>query len=146
MKESISSLEVLLETMKPTLNPGVFVYTVIANDLNIASDHIIALVREPEGLSLIVSEIFAKQNNLPILCRCAWITLTVNSDLEAVGFTAVFSKALGDSGISCNVVAGAHHDHIFVPVQCSAKAMEVLNDLQSVSLLPNHNLGRDKGM
>lgn len=139
MKESISNLEVLLGTMKPILNPGVFVYTPVANSIKIDSEQIIASVRESEGLSLIVSEIFAKQNNLPILCRCAWITLTVNSDLEAVGFTAVFSKALGDAGISCNVVAGAYHDHIFVPVQCSAKAMKVLNDLQLASLSPNHS-------
>jgi hypothetical protein len=38
----------------------------------------------------------------------------VASDLAAVGLTAVFAAALGAEAISCNVVAGYHHDHLFV--------------------------------
>ncbi len=60
---------------------------------------------------------------------CAWITLKVNSALEAVGLTAAFSSALGDAGISCNVIAAYHHDHIFVPLQEAQKALEVLEHL-----------------
>jgi uncharacterized protein len=59
----------------------------------------------------------------------AWITLTVHSALEAVGLTAAFSKALADVNISCNVVAGYYHDHIFVPQQDAEKAMAVLESL-----------------
>jgi uncharacterized protein len=37
---------------------------------------------------------------------------------------------LGDAGISCNVVAAAFHDHIFVPIEKADLAMKVLQDLQ----------------
>jgi uncharacterized protein len=57
--------------------------------------------------------------------------LTVNSALEAVGLTAAFATALGNSGISCNVVAGACHDHIFVPLELADAAMHVLHLLQT---------------
>ena len=40
------------------------------------------------------------------------ITLTIHSSLTAVGLTAAFTTALGDAGISCNVVAAFYHDHI----------------------------------
>jgi hypothetical protein len=64
------------------------------------------------------------------LFRAAWITLTVHSDLNAVGLTAAFARALGDAGISCNVMAAAYHDHIFVPVDDAARAMNALLNLQ----------------
>jgi len=41
--------------------------------------------------------------------------------------TAAFSKALAENGIGCNVVAAFYHDHIFVPIQDTEKAMAVLN-------------------
>ena len=59
----------------------------------------------------------------------AWITLTVHSALDAVGLTAAFASALGDAGISCNVVAGYYHDHLFVGRADAQRAMGVLHKL-----------------
>jgi hypothetical protein len=42
------------------------------------------------------------------------ITLTVHSDLEAVGLLAKVSNKLAQEGISINVVSAYYHDHIFV--------------------------------
>jgi uncharacterized protein len=55
----------------------------------------------------------------------------VHSSLEAVGFTAAFSRALADNGISCNVVAAYYHDHLFVNKQDADKAINILNNLAS---------------
>jgi hypothetical protein len=63
--------------------------------------------------------------------HCASIPLNVNSDLNAVGLTAAFAKALGDEGINCNVVARAYHDHIFVPKELADKAEATLRRLQN---------------
>nr|WP_302848565.1 ACT domain-containing protein [Rhodobacter calidifons] len=55
--------------------------------------------------------------------------MTVQSDLAAVGLTAAFAGALGREGISCNVVAGYHHDHLFVPWDRRWDAMVALRAL-----------------
>ena len=90
----------------------------------------IATFREQEGLTMIVEESEASKAGLTPLFRAAWITLTVHSDLNAVGLTAAFARALGDANISCNVVAAAFHDHIFVPVDDAGRALAALEALQ----------------
>jgi hypothetical protein len=65
------------------------------------------------------------------LFRCAWISLSVHSDLAAIGFTAAFSSALGAEGISCNVVAAAYHDHVFVPYEQAQQALLCLQALST---------------
>ncbi len=90
----------------------------------------VVTVTEAEGLTLVLPEQQALDAGLAILFRAAWITLTVHSDLQAVGLTAAFATALGEAGISCNVVAGAYHDHIFVPVEKGESAMDALRALQ----------------
>ncbi|CAE6704219.1 MULTISPECIES: ACT domain-containing protein [Paraburkholderia] len=126
----VSDLSVLLKTLEPALNPGVFVFASVKDGHAIDPAVIVASIREPEGLSVITSEADAAISGLNPLFKCAWITLTVNSALEAVGLTAAFATALGRSGISCNVVAGAYHDHIFVPLESAQTAMHVLHQLQ----------------
>ena len=60
---------------------------------------------------------------------CSWITLNVVSDLQDVGLTAAFSNALAEEHISCNVIAGFNHDHIFIPKQDAEKALRTLIEL-----------------
>ncbi|AZP10680.1 ACT domain-containing protein [Undibacterium parvum] len=134
MTQPISDLNQLLKSMQPVLNPGVFVFASIARDqvyqvLDPAL--IVASIHEPEGLSVIMAEQDAQRYGLQPLFFCAWITLTVHSDLQAVGLTAAFATALGDAGISCNVVAGAYHDHLFVPLESAQQAMNELLALQN---------------
>ena len=133
MASPISDLKQLLASMEPILNPGVFVFTSLKDATAVDPEVVVAFIREAEGLSLVMREADALQRNLPILFRAAWITLKVHSDLQAVGLTAAFSSALGDAGISCNVVAGAYHDHIFVPLNSAERAMSVLRALQRES-------------
>jgi hypothetical protein len=126
----ISDLDELLRSMHPRLNDGVYVFLSSTTAADIADIEPIATFREDEGLSIIVEESQARATNLPILFRAAWITLTVNSDLYAVGLTAAVAGALAHKGISCNVVAGANHDHLFVPIELADAAMAALEELR----------------
>lgn len=127
----IHELKKLLANMEPTLNPGTYAFVAAPANLHVQPDQIIASVREPEGLSLVIPESLAQALDLPVSYSAAWITLTVHSDLAAIGLTAAFSAALGQAGISCNVVAGVHHDHLFVPAELAPQAMDVLAQLQA---------------
>ena len=143
MDQPISELNELLATMSPVHNPGCYVVTSTSDPTSLTLQDVVSSIQEPEGVSLIVCEQRAHELGLPIFLRCAWITLTVHSDLQAVGLTASFARALADEGIACNVVAGAHHDHIFVPVATVAAAMSALNNLQSRALRAHHSDNTD---
>jgi hypothetical protein len=134
MTQPISNLTMLLRSMEPVLHEGVYAYCTLPHDAQIAAFAPVVTVRESEGLTLVVPEEQAVAAGLPVLFRAAWISLTVHSDLEAVGLTAAFAGALGQAGLSCNVVAGAFHDHLFVPVAQAQKALQVLSDLQRHAL------------
>lgn len=133
MHNTIADLATLLRSMEPQLHPGVFVYASLPEGTDLSSISVVATFREVEGLTVITSEPEAIRANLPILFRAAWITLKVHSDLEAVGLTAAFADTLGKAGISCNVVAAAYHDHIFVPVDSAQAALDALQSLQEQS-------------
>ena len=106
----------------------------LAHGANVNALSPVATVVESEGITIIVPEEQAINAGLAVLLRVAWITLTVHSDLRAVGLTAAFSSALSQSGISCNVMSGAFHDHIFVPVEQARQALGVLQTLQQDSV------------
>ncbi len=126
---AIADLKEILTRLQPELHPGRYAFVALPSDMTLDPKHIVASVREPEGLSVILPEQVAQNLNLPVAFTVAWITLTVHSDLAAVGLTAAFSHALAQAGISCNVVAGVHHDHLFVPIEQSQQAMEALRAL-----------------
>jgi uncharacterized protein len=134
MTKPISNLTELLRTMQPLRNPGVYVYASIPLDTDTTTLRPLATFREQEGLTVVVEEAAAQRANLVVLFRCTWITLMVHSDLEAVGLTAAFAAVLGEANISCNVVAGSYHDHIFVPVELGDAAMKALKGLQQRNL------------
>ncbi|MFK0094677.1 ACT domain-containing protein [Pseudomonas sp. NPDC090592] len=121
-----TSIEKLLQSMQPVLNEGEYVFTHGAGPHTLNSEQVIASFREHEGWTVIVERKVADELSLPYQYVCAWITLTVHSSLEAVGLTAAFATALGNAGISCNVMAAYYHDHIFVGVKDADKAMAVL--------------------
>lgn len=126
----MSDLDRLLGALEPALHPGIFVFTQLPDGAAIGPEVIVASVREPEGLSVVLREDDVHRLGLPVLFRAAWITLSVPSALDAVGLTAAVATALAREGISCNVVAGACHDHLFVPIERSEDALAALQSLQ----------------
>lgn len=130
MAAAIKALEQLLSTMQPQLEPEIYVYCIWPLDKSWHGPLPLATFKEKEGLTLILTEQQAQDYQLDILFRARWISLTVHSDLEAVGLTAAFATALADAGLSCNVFAGAYHDHLLVPVHQAEAAMQALKQLQ----------------
>ncbi|WP_407316059.1 ACT domain-containing protein [Pseudomonas sp. nanlin1] len=124
-----TSLAHLLEHMSPQLNPGEYVFSTVSDPSVLDPHQLISSIREAEGLSVIVEHGYAEQLGLPFDYVAAWITLNVHSALSAVGLTAAFASALGQAQISCNVVAGHYHDHIFVAKADATRAMEVLKSM-----------------
>jgi uncharacterized protein len=119
-------LERLLRGMRPVLHPMPYGFAVGGNDALLIPPF--ATVAEDEGLTVVAD--LAEMRALG-LASDPWarISLTVESDLAAVGLTAAFATALGQQGISCNVIAGFHHDHLFVQWDRRADAMAALEAL-----------------
>jgi hypothetical protein len=124
-----NNLALLIRGMRPKLNKGEYVFTSVL-DIN-AIDRLSTLFefKEKEGITIVVERSKADELNLKYEFVASWITLMVHSALEAVGLTAAFSQVLTKHNISCNVVAGYYHDHIFVDVKDVEKAIMVLESL-----------------
>ena len=138
MSQPVSNLKTMLATMSPKLNLECVAY-LSSNDVQsvlakLPPESIIGTFREEEATTFIVELSAAESSGLEILFRGAWITLTVHSALSGVGLTAAFSTALGNEGISANVVAAYYHDHIFVSVEDAERAMAALQKLQQENL------------
>ncbi|QBQ13086.1 MULTISPECIES: ACT domain-containing protein [unclassified Pseudomonas] len=124
-----TALATLLRSMSPQLNDGDYVFCTLADSRTPEGCEVIGSFREQEGLTLIVERQQAERAGLAFDYVAAWITLNVHSALEAVGLTAAFATALGQAGISCNVIAGYYHDHLFVGRADAERAMTVLRQL-----------------
>ena len=118
-----------MDKKKVILNRGEYVFCFIEDIDKISMNNIICSFKESEGYSIIISKEEAIKNNLPFYFVSAWITLEIDSTLDSIGLTSAFSKKLTKAGISCNVIAAYHHDHIFVPYLDKHKAMEILSDM-----------------
>ncbi len=118
-------LERLLGGMRPELNPGRFVFTTVEGAVPPGVTPVVT-VAEPEGLTLVAPQSEADRAGLRYDYVAGWITLRVHSALAAVGLTAAVSQVLAEAGVSCNVVAGFHHDHLFVPHERAAEAVALL--------------------
>ena len=90
-----------------------------------------AIVDEEEGRTYVVKVEDAVAVGAPVGFVAAWLTLRVWSSLESVGLTAAVSSALAGEGISCNTIAGYHHDHLLVPIDRADDAIRVLRTLSS---------------
>ncbi|OKK03946.1 acetyltransferase [Streptomyces sp. CB03234] len=119
----------LLAGMRPELNPGHFVFATVDGPAVPPGLHPVVTVTESEGLTLVVPQDEADAASLPYDYVAGWITLRVHSALDAVGLTAAVARELADAGLSCNVVAGFHHDHLFVEYARAGEALTALRRL-----------------
>ena len=123
------NLERLLASLEPVQRPGTFVFAVVEDAASVGAVVPEATVREEEGLTVVLRREDADRLGIAYEHVAAWITLRVHSALDAVGLTAAVSTALADAGLSCNVIAGYHHDHLLVPADRAQDAITVLAGL-----------------
>ena len=122
-------LKQLLASLEPVQRAGEFVFAVVDDVSRLEVVAAEATVSEDEGLTALLRREQADRLGIAYDYVAAWITLHVHSALDAVGLTAAISTALADAGLSCNVIAGYHHDHLLVPADRAAEAITVLSAL-----------------
>ena len=123
------NLTTLLKGLQPVLNTGVYVFATVSDFEKIGRKDTLFEFKEAEGITVVLEKNKAQALKLAYQFESAWITLKIHSSLEAVGLTAAFSSVLTTHQISCNVVAGYYHDHIFVDTKDAQKALEILTNL-----------------
>lgn len=108
----------LLAGLTPVLDPIEYAFETVAEALPLGEAF--ALIREAEGVTVIRPG-----------TGWARITLGVHSSLAAIGLTGRVAGALTDAGISANMIAAFHHDHVFVPWDRRDEALAVLESLST---------------
>lgn len=129
MKKPISDLQELLANMQPVLNQGEYIFATVSDINTIPRDKTICEFVESEGVTVVMSKADAVALGLSFDFVASWITLNIHSALDAIGLTAAFSGELAKYDMSCNVMAGYYHDHIFVEKKDEQKALKVLWDM-----------------
>ena len=113
-----------------------------------------AVIREDEGVTVVLTRTDADRAGMAYNYVAARITLRVGSALTDIGLTALFSRILADAGISCNVIAGLAHDHLFVgweqgepgpgPAQRAMNPLHARGEqLLRTTRLPGHDVTSD---
>lgn len=114
--------------MRPELSTRSFAFCLVPEEKlgEISLTDIEVLVRENEGITLVMEEAKARRYGFDVTYLFARITLQVHSSLAAVGLTAVVATRLAAQGISANVITGYHHDHIYVAQSDGPRAVTIL--------------------
>lgn len=123
------NLTQLVQGMTPKLNSGEYVFVTSKDTSKVGRIDTICEFKEEEGTTLVLERSKAEALKFTYEFIASWITLQIHSSLEAVGLTAVISSELAKHNISCNIIAGYYHDHIFVDREDSKKAVKILSDL-----------------
>ncbi|WP_366513814.1 ACT domain-containing protein [Planktotalea sp.] len=122
-------LRTLLACMSAEMIDGTFVFTTMA-DADVPDGVTPRMMfREGEGTTLIVLKSEAEALGLNYEFPSRMITLNIHSALDAVGFIARIATELAAAGMGVNPVAGFYHDHLFIPEDRGADAMQILQKM-----------------
>lgn len=120
----------ILATLDVVVRPGNY-FVLTSRTPDAAADAVAeARITEVEGITYVVPEAFARARGEAPGFVAAWLSLSVHSALNAVGITAAVSGVLAERGIACNVLAGAFHDHLLVPIARRDDAVAAIRSLR----------------
>jgi hypothetical protein len=128
-------LDSLLRDMQPIAVSGEYVFCTVQESQLENLEAPLLIYRESEGPTVVVTKSVAERNGFDFSSIWGLVTLTVHSDLEAVGFLAAITNHLSKAGISVNVVSAFYHDHLFVPYERVDEVMSILSVLSESSRL-----------
>jgi hypothetical protein len=126
----LTDLNELISGMNPQLDHTDYIFSTLKKEpAQVLQYDPWAVIREDEGITVIVTAETARKYSLDYEGLFKRITLNVHSSLHAVGLTARVASVLAENGISANGLAGYFHDHIFVPSGRASEALELLRSL-----------------
>lgn len=124
-----ADLDRLIAELNPELNKGEYIFTSVTDLEGIDCSFPLCVLKEKEGITVVLERGKADELNLKYDFVASWITLSVHSSLRAVGLTAAVSSILAENNLNCNVIAGYFHDHVFVEKRNTKQAIELLENL-----------------
>jgi len=119
----------LLRNMKPKHVLGEYVLCSINESDEKLVEAPLLVFREDEGLTVVISREAAESLQLTFESTWGLVTLSVHSNLTAVGFLARITQHLAQASVSVNVVSAYYHDHLFVPYAEVERVVELLISL-----------------
>ncbi len=128
-----TDLKTLLASMKPVIQPDEFVFCTALSPAELTELKPLLTFHEKEGPTAVIRKRDIEERGLPFQYPCRQITLTVHSNLAAVGFLAAITHKLAGASISVNAVSAYYHDHLFVPSDRADEAMKLLFELVAES-------------
>ncbi|TFG97193.1 ACT domain-containing protein [Candidatus Thorarchaeota archaeon] len=125
-------LSFLLKNMEPAHVPGSYIFATVSEEtLGTLGSAPMLVFREEEAITVIVTREIAEAHSIPFESAWGLITLTVHSDLEAVGLLAKITSVLAEAGIGTNAVSAFYHDHLFVPEHRVSDTLSLLRNLSN---------------
>ena len=124
----ISDINILLKSMSPKLREGEYIFAMVQNG-QVKDLKPMMVFEEEEGTTAVIAKTEADQHKISYDASWKLITLTIHSDLQAVGLLAAVCGKLADAGISVNTVSAFYHDHLFILPEKAEEAMELLAEL-----------------
>ena len=128
-----TDLATLIRNLGPRTLPATYVFCSLEDADYGALSHTnpLASFAEEQGLTLVLTRANADQEGLAYEGTFRCISLQIHTSLEAIGLTAAVTGELAANDISANVIAGYHHDHIFVPSHQAEPALRLLETMSS---------------
>ena len=124
----------MLDSLNPVLAEGEFVFCLLddAAYRSLKRDPL-CFFREAEGFSVVLKKSVADELEFSYESVWSLITCRVRSSLMAVGLLAGITGRLAAAGISVNAVSAYCHDHLLVPKEKAAEALELLRNAGSAA-------------